>query len=66
MQLAGPVHEKVQPLTIQSVRYHSLSGRIGFSLQESYVSATSQDRLHGVFGRMSIYETFFIRHAKKE
>ncbi len=44
----------------QSVRYHSLFSTISFRLQGSYVSATSQARLHGVLGRTSMYEPFLV------
>ncbi len=50
------IHENGQPLTTQSVRYHSLSSIISFRLQGSHMSATSQARLHGVLGRTSMYE----------
>jgi hypothetical protein len=45
------------PTTTQSVRtMHSLSGTLSFR----YASATSQTRLHGVLGRTSMYEIFFV------
>ena len=55
-QLARRVYENGQPLTTQSLWYHSLSGNINFRLQGIYAVHVcySQARLNGVLGQTSI------------
>ncbi len=64
--LAGQVHENGQPITTQSVRYHSLSSTISFRPRGCFVPATSHARLNGVLGRTSMYETFLVSAMTSE
>ncbi len=49
-----------QPITTQSVQYHSLAGTISFRLYGSHMTDTSQARLNGVLGATSMYETLLV------
>jgi hypothetical protein len=56
--MAGLVHENGETLKLSL--YGTTVCPVPQASAGSYVSVTSQARLHGVLGRMSMYETFLV------